>query len=1030
MQRRLLFFLLLLSFLAQAQNKKGKRIPTNPANTYEFSPTINAPSVSKKQQLNNAEASLLAQFKPLNAPVHIGLNDTKVIKDNDGEIIMIQGSKLTANERTASTQQRINAYLTSIGTHIGFRQMNEQFTLQRTDVDDLGMEHHRMQQVFQNIPVYGSEIILHGRDGNINLLNGRFYPTPNLADVVPTVSEASATAIITNDLKSKGYELVSSPLVKQQFEAALVIYHKNHDKKMPFLAWHITARPNAMTRFEYFVDAKKGEVIHSFNHTCNFVGHYHSAACNEAPAQQNSEMLLDGSADAAAKDLFGISRNLKTYLSSSKYYMIDASRTMYNAGQSNIPNDPVGAIWTLDAFNTSPENSSFKYDHVTSSDNKWSNAAGAVSAHYNAGLAYDYYKNIHKRESINGKGGTIISLVNVTEKNGASMANAFWSGEAMFYGNGGSEFYPLAKGLDVAGHEMSHGVVQSTANLEYQNESGAMNESFADIFGAMIDRDDWKIGEDVVKLSVFPSGALRDLSNPNNGGTSLNDNGWQPKHVNEQYKGSQDNGGVHINSGITNFAFYKYATAIGKDKAEKVFYRALEKYLVKSSKFIDLRAAAQQAANDLYGSGSNESNQIATAFSAVGIGSGGSSTGGGYQTDVKTNPGSDIILYTDNDYSTISLYFPATKTSKKISDTDLNSRPSVTDDGSYMVFVADDKTMHGIAFDWAKGEAKEEILSSDKVWNNAVISKDGNLVAATLNQKDNRIIVYDFTKSPVASKTFTLTNPTYTSGISTGDVQYSDAMEFDITSSYIMYDAYNKLNGTSGAIDYWDIGFINVYDQKAKSFGNGKIEKLFSDLPEQTSVGNPNFSKNSPYIVAFDYIENFDNDKTYLLTANIQTGDVGEIFYNGEGVWSYPSFSRLDDKVLFETEDAIGNYAGALPLSSNKLSTNAKQPDEVVDLARWPLWFSNGTRVLVGTNEVAQEVFKIYPNPFNDVLNVTFMNNTGAQEEKSYNVIDITGKVVMTGTTTNSALNLNVGQLTAGTYFFKVGTAVQKVIKF
>ena len=149
------------------------------------------------------------------------------------------------------------------------------------------------------------------------------------------------------------------------------------------------------------------------------------------------------------------------------------------------------------------------------------------------------------------------------------MGNAFWNGQAIFYGNGDAAFGALAKGLDVAGHEMSHGVIQSTANMEYQGESGALNESFADVFGAMIDRDNWLIGEDIVKKSAFPSGALRNMSDPHNGARTNDFNsGWQPRHYDERYKGTEDNGGVHINSGIPNYAFYKFATSVGKDKAE------------------------------------------------------------------------------------------------------------------------------------------------------------------------------------------------------------------------------------------------------------------------------------------------------------------------------------------------------------------------------------------------------------------------------------------------------------------------------
>jgi bacillolysin len=234
-----------------------------------------------------------------------------------------------------------------------------------------------------------------------------------------------------------------------------------------------------------------------------------------------------------------------------------------------MPNDPNGVLWTIDAFNTSPSKSNFRFDHILSANNTWPNKT-AVSAHYNSGKSFEYFRTVHNRKSINGTGGNIVSLINVADDDGSSLGNAFWNGAAMFYGNGDSAFRELARGLDVAGHEMSHGVIQSTANLEYQGESGALNESFADIFGAMIDRDDWLIGEDVVRTNAFPSGALRSLENPHNGAATNDFNrGWQPKHYNERFTGTADNGGVHINSGIPNHAFFRFATAVGKDKLKK-----------------------------------------------------------------------------------------------------------------------------------------------------------------------------------------------------------------------------------------------------------------------------------------------------------------------------------------------------------------------------------------------------------------------------------------------------------------------------
>lgn len=1023
MKKIALLLALASSFLAEAQVRNAKKIPSSNAGISQETPTIQRPKLLNTQP-NTSQESPLLQFKSLSkSAISLTPHPLKITRDQEGNIIMLEGSKETMSKSDRSAAQKTADYLISIQADLGFRQIENAFQLIDQQQDELGHIHYKMQQTHLGLPVYGAEIVLHERNNKIDLMNGRFYPESNLTSFAAKITSDEALQLTENHLVANGIDLVQSDLVKEKHKETLVIYHQNKDKNIEQIAWHIIIRPNAMARYEYFIDAYSGEVIHHFNHTCNFVGHI----CKDH-IPQNQEEVMDGSADANAKDLFGVSRNLKAYLHQGNHYLIDATRSMFKLAQSKIPNDPIGAIWTLDAFNTSPEKSSFKYDNVTSLDNKWANKAGAISAHYNAGLAFEYFKNTHQRESINGKGGTIIGLVNVAEKNGGSMENAFWNGEAMFYGNGGSALFPLARGLDVAGHEMSHGVIQNTANLEYENESGALNESFADIFGAMIDRDDWKMGEDVVKVAAFPTGALRDLSNPNNGGKNLNDNGWQPKHMNEKYTGTDDNGGVHINSGIPNFAFYKYATApnMDKSKAEKVFYRALSKYLVKSSQFVDLRAAVQQSANDLYGASSTESKEVANAFAAVGIGGGGSSTGTTYQQDVSINPGSDIVAFTDANYSNVSLFFPSTKQTTKITDIDINSRPSVTDDGSYMVFVAADKTIRGLAFNWQTGKVTEEIISSDKVWKNAVISKDGNLMALSQDKVENIIYVYDFSKNPVVSKTFVLTNPTYTNGISTGEVQYSDAMEFDITGNYLMYDAFNILKGTTGNTEYWDIGFLRAYDNKTKKFGDGKIEKLFSDLPEGTSVGNPVFSKNSPYIIAFDYQDELDKKKTYILTSNLETGDVGEIFYNGEDRLGFPTFSRLDDKLAFESTDNLGDYIASINLSADKLSAKSTQPAEVVNNGFFPLWFSNGKRVFVSSNDVEKLVFNIFPNPTSDVL---YIECPKLEQNYPFQIMDLTGKILQKGEINQERQALNIGHLSQGTYILKIADGVQKIVK-
>jgi len=171
-----------------------------------------------------------------------------------------------------------------------------------------------------------------------------------------------------------------------------------------------------------------------------------------------------GPKTAKADDLYGTERTINTYELNGDYYLIDGSRSNFNVASSDLPDDPVGAIVTIDLRNNPVDQFGDwvdKLQHVESSNNRWSNAT-AVSAHYNAGKSYEYFKNTFNRNSIDGKGGTIWSVINVSDDRGRPFDNAFWNGSAMFYGNGKDAFQELPKALDAAAHEMSHGVIQNT----------------------------------------------------------------------------------------------------------------------------------------------------------------------------------------------------------------------------------------------------------------------------------------------------------------------------------------------------------------------------------------------------------------------------------------------------------------------------------------------------------------------------------------------------------------------------------------
>jgi Zn-dependent metalloprotease len=181
------------------------------------------------------------------------------------------------------------------------------------------------------------------------------------------------------------------------------------------------------------------------------------------------------------------------------------------------------------------------------------------NAHDFAGATYDYFWSTHGRDSYDNRGAMLVSTANY----GRSYQNAYWNGEQTVYG----DYFPVK---DVVAHEWTHAVTEHSANLEYRWQSGALNESFSDIFAAMVDRDDWLIGEDLPPHILGGREAIRDLSNPRRFG--------QPDHTRDWVKTCSDNEGVHTNSGITNKAYYNIVTAIGKDKAERIFYRALTVY--------------------------------------------------------------------------------------------------------------------------------------------------------------------------------------------------------------------------------------------------------------------------------------------------------------------------------------------------------------------------------------------------------------------------------------------------------------------
>jgi len=775
----------------------------------------------------------------------------------------------------------------------------------------LGMIHIRSVQKYNGVPVYGSESGVHISPEKIRF-TGTIHNIHSDLDTQPDWPATQALEIALRDLETRTVIKTLTPLQKEilHYEAPMchLVVMKNQEGTYT-LAYEMEIRPNFLEVWKYFVDAENGKIIRSYNAT-----------------------VSDGPVTATAYDLNGILRTIDTYLENGVYYLINTSEEMFNT--SNFE----GSIVTFDAGNTSTNNLDFS--QIWSSDNTW-NHPKAVSAHYHATLMARYLKNTFNRNSLNDLGGSIISFVNVANDDGSSMPNAFWNGYAAFYGNGGTSMKPLSGALDISAHELGHGVVSNTANLEYYGQSGAMNEMYADIFGAMVDRDDWFIGEDAT-LDGTP---MRNMQDPANGKTHVYD-GWLPKHMSELVTGDildnfidRDYEGVHINCGIGIYAYYLYATAISKNKAEQVFYRALTVYLNKTSQYLDLRIAVIQAANDLFGNTSPEAVKAAESFDAVGIYQ---EQQVEYTRDYEENPGQDYILsYDTNEGDPYTLYKCSTSGTNFVglTTTDMKGKVSVTDDGSFAVFVSKDHKIRGI--DLTTNE--EWIISDEAFWDNAAISKDGMRLAGISTEIDTAIYVYDFNSAQWGK--FILYNPTTSNDNSiAGGVLYGDIIEFDHTGEYLMYDAINILNSsTSEPIYYWDIGFIKVWNNQTQNFGNGTISKLFESLPENISIGNPVFSKNSPYIVAFDYIHH-ENEEYAIIGANLNSGETNTLYQNV--ILGYPSFSKKDDQLAFSALNTRNEkIAAVIGLAEDKI-TPSGSASVLINNAQWPVYYATGSRPL------------------------------------------------------------------------------------
>jgi Zn-dependent metalloprotease len=486
------------------------------------------------------------------------------------------------------------------------------------DKDKANRAHTHFQQTYNGVPVFGGQAIVHldtateteAVPATDNLIeNVDVSTTPNLT------AEDAIGAAKGRYKEKKGCDDCFTDAPKADL---WVLRHESTDYLVYRVQLSRLDGTENTSEPVYFINAHSGELVWSYDN------------------------LQTQSATGSGSSLYSGTQSMTTYLSAGNYYMEDVNR-----GVGTFDNRNTARISSITGAITS-FGSVYRF---TDTDNIWNTSTqrAGVDAHYGASKVYDYYLNVHGRNGIDGNGGPrtyasvdgTTGLISSIVHFGKSYNNAFWtdSKNQMFYGDGdGTAWGPIVT-LDICGHEMQHGVTSRTAGLVYSGESGALNESWSDVFGVMVElyarggetAGTWRIGEDA-RTPATPGDAERWMDIPHNGmnyGYTSND---QPDYYTERYTGTQDNGGVHINSGISNHVFYlvvkggthahvagPLVTGIGADKAAKIWYRAITTYMTSSTNFAGARTATLNAASDLYGTASVEYTSVATAWSACGV---------------------------------------------------------------------------------------------------------------------------------------------------------------------------------------------------------------------------------------------------------------------------------------------------------------------------------------------------------------------------------------------------------------------------
>jgi len=731
----------------------------------------------------------------------------------------------------------------------GVEDPDRELTVTRKQRDRLNFGQVRLEQNYQGLAVWPSELLVHlNSDGDVYRANGGLIRTPKHLSIQPTIGKDAATQLAR--------QAVAAGPQAEAHDQQLIVYASEDGPVR--LAWKVGIRAGVAADWLVVVDAHAGAVLTKFN------------------------QIADATVPGQGLDLFGTPRNVSVWEDGGSFFLIDTSKQMFNAAVNPVEfSVSNGAIYILDAANTpsDPFTQSPDVFFVTSNNPATFSLPDAVSAAFGLSETYDYFLERHARNSIDGEGGAMIAVVRVS----VQFDNAFWDPQLQRMNFGDAE--PFAGALDVVAHELTHGVTNHSADLVYEGQSGALNESFSDIFGEMVEArtvgaPDWALGS---RLGA----PARDLRDPSLHG--------DPSKMSEFVFTQEDNGGVHTNSGIFNHAFYLLAEglpgAVGIRDAEQIFYRALTVHLFKSARFIDARLACIDAAEELFGPGSAQAAKVAQAFDEVEIFDAAPSAPPTPFPQIQS-PDSTLFVFFDSDVGAHRLGRRETA----LGDDQLGAilsvstpsltRPTVSGDGFLAAFV--DSTHDVCIFSTEDSEPQDCVGLPDTFYSIAM-SPQGDRVAVILQNEfgdpENRILIIDVINT-AETREIVLRAPLIDGGGSV-QVDFADAMAFSSSGDLLFYDAFNEVNiGDGATYGTWSIYAIEL-----------ATDLILPIVPPLVGLdfAFPALSKTSDNFLVFDASDPLENTSV-VFAMNLFTGDIGAV---GEvvGGLGAPSFLG-DDRAL------------------------------------------------------------------------------------------------------------------------------------